>query len=148
MASAQAVPPQILRIIDANLNRVGEGLRVLEDLARLLLDDATLAQQLKTMRHELIRREWPLQQRLLQSRNSAGDVGADMEVAGEKPQKEIPALAVANARRVQQALRVIEELAKLPESSLDSNRFRQARFELYDIERTLVSKLYSRTVNE
>ena len=31
-----------LRIVDASLNRIGEGLRLLEDLARLLLNDATL----------------------------------------------------------------------------------------------------------
>ena len=38
---------QTLRIIDANLNRIGEGLRLLEDLARLLLNDVSLTQQLK-----------------------------------------------------------------------------------------------------
>lgn len=45
---------QALRIIDANLNRIGEGLRVLEDIARLVLDDAGLSQQLKDMRHEMV----------------------------------------------------------------------------------------------
>ena len=41
---------QILRIIDANLNRTAEGLRVLEDIARFVLDDAALSRQLKIMR--------------------------------------------------------------------------------------------------
>ncbi|GAH95000.1 unnamed protein product [marine sediment metagenome] len=50
MTSSEATSYQTLRIIDANLNRIGEGLRLLEDLARLLLNDATLTQQLKTMR--------------------------------------------------------------------------------------------------
>ncbi len=45
---------QALRIIDANLNRIGEGFRVLEDIARLVLDDAGLSQQLKDMRHEMV----------------------------------------------------------------------------------------------
>lgn len=140
----EGMPEKTLRIIDANLNRIGEGLRVLEDLARLLLDDVDLTQRLKTMRHELIRNELPLHQRLLQARDSSGDVGADMEVPGEKPQKELPAVAIANARRVQEALRVIEELSKLPGSSLDANKFKQARFELYDIERALVSRLLNK----
>ncbi|MBI2830729.1 MAG: hypothetical protein HYX79_00530 [Chloroflexi bacterium] len=135
------MPEKTLRIIDVNLNRAGEGLRVLEDLARLMLDDSALTQRLKTIRHELIKSEWPLYKKLLEARNSPGDVGADMEVPGEKQQKELHELAVANARRVQEALRVLEELAKLPGSGLDHNKFRQARFELYDIERTLVSKL-------
>ncbi len=54
MTSSEAIPRQTLRIIDANLNRIGEGLRLLEDLARLLLNDSTLTQQLKTMRHEIL----------------------------------------------------------------------------------------------
>jgi len=45
MPSPEATSGQTLRIIDANLNRIGEGLRLLEDIARLLLDDAALTQQ-------------------------------------------------------------------------------------------------------
>ena len=44
---------ETLRIIDANLNRAAEGLRVLEDIARLGLNDASLSERLKTLRHEL-----------------------------------------------------------------------------------------------
>ena len=47
-------PEPTLRIIDANLNRIGEGLRLLEDVARLILNDAALTQQLKTIRHEIL----------------------------------------------------------------------------------------------
>ncbi len=134
---------QTLRIIDASLNRVGEGLRFLEDIARLLLDDAMLTQQLKTMRHELIVRDSSFHRQLLQSRDSEGDVGRDTGVAGEAKKKELPALLVANARRVQEALRTLEELAKVPatELGLDSEKFKQARFELYAIERALMSRL-------
>jgi hypothetical protein len=44
-----------IRIVDENLNRLSEGLRVLEDLARMILDDASLTQQLKSLRHDLVR---------------------------------------------------------------------------------------------
>ena len=56
---------------------------------------------------------------------------------------EIPISAVANARRVQEALRVLEELAKIPDKipDLDPDKFKQARFNLYTIERILLSKL-------
>ena len=70
MASSESSSRQTLRIIDANLNRIGEGLRLLEDLARLLLNDATLSQQLKTMRHGLVTSDWSFNQKLLQSRDS------------------------------------------------------------------------------
>ena len=104
---------QTLRIIDANLNRTGEGLRLLEDIARLLLNDAALTQQLKTMRHELIRGDRLFHQQLLQSRNAEGDVGANIEVPGEEKERELPVVLVANAKRVQESLRTLEELAKV-----------------------------------
>jgi thiamine-phosphate pyrophosphorylase len=134
---------QTLRIIDANLNRTGEGLRILEDIARLLLNDAALTEQLKTMRHELIRSDSSFQQQLLQSRNAEGDVGANIEVPGEEKARELPVVLVANARRVQESLRTLEELAKVPGTTpeLDSDKFKQARFNLYTIERKLLSKL-------
>ena len=110
----EAKPNQTLRIIDANLNRIGEGLRVLEDLARLLLNDVELSRQLKNMRHEMVRGDWSLQQQFLQSRDSEGDVGINLKASGEDKQRELAETVVANARRVQEALRVIEELGILP----------------------------------
>jgi len=132
---------QTLRIVDANLNRIGEGLRVLEDIARLLLDDAGLSQQLKDMRHRMVKVGGALQQQLLQARNSAGDVGADLKVEGEDKQRDLPATVMANARRVQEAMRVMEELAKLPGVNLDGEKFKQARFKLYTIEKELLVRL-------
>ncbi len=143
MTSSEALSYQTLRIIDANLNRIGEGLRLLEDLARLLLNDATLTQQLKTMRHELVTSDWSFNQQLLQSRDSESDVGINIEAPEQAKQRELPIMVVANARRVQEALRTLEELAKIPDTTpkLDSEKFKQARFNLYAIERTLLSKL-------
>jgi len=143
MASSEAIPQPAWRVIDASLNRIGEGLRFLEDLARLVLNDSVLTQQLKNMRHELLRSDWLLQQQLLESRNAADDVGINIEAVGEEKQRELQILAVANARRVQESLRTIEELAKLPEAAtkLDSERFKQARFNLYSIEQELLSRL-------
>jgi len=141
MASSEA--NQTLRIIDANLNRIGEGLRLLEDLARLLLNDVTLTQQLKTMRHEIIRGGQSFHQQLLQARNSRDDVGINIEALGDEKQRELPTILVANARRVQESLRVMEELAKIPGTApeLDPEKFKQARFNLYTIEQALLSKL-------
>jgi len=145
MASPE-VSKQTLRLIDANLNRLGEGLRLLEDLARLQLNDVSLTQQLKTMRHELLRSDWAFNQQLLQARNSAGDVGIDIGVPGEEKQRELPVMVVANARRAQQSIRVLEELAKLPDTTLelDPVKFQKARFDLYTIEQNLLSKLLRR----
>jgi thiamine-phosphate pyrophosphorylase len=137
----EIVPSETLRVIDANLNRIGEGLRFLEELARLSLNDAVLTQQLKNMRHEMVKVDWQLQTQLLQARDSEHDVGIDMEVPGEEKQREIPAAIVANARRVQESLRVMEEIAKVPGLGLNPEKFQRARFALYTVEKTLLSKM-------
>lgn len=143
MVISEVTSQQTLRIIDASLNRVGEGLRLLEDIARLLLNDTVLTQQLKIMRHKLVVGDSSFHQQLLQSRNSESDVGIDIEVAGEEKEKDLPAVLVANARRVQEALRTLEELAKVPVTTptLDPEKFKRARFSLYTIERELMSRL-------
>jgi len=134
---------RVYRIVDAGMNRIGEGLRLLEDVARLLLGEAGVTEQLKVMRHELVRGNESLHRKLLESRDSTGDVGVDINVPGEDGQPDLPAIVVANARRVQEALRTLEELAKLPEVApqLDSERFKHARFLLYTIEQDLFGRL-------
>jgi thiamine-phosphate pyrophosphorylase len=136
------MPDQRQRIIDANLNRAGEGLHLLEEIARMMLNDAALTQQLKAIRHEILRGDLAFNQQLIQSRDSKSDVGFDIEV-GEDKQRELPTVVVANARRVQEALRILEEMAKVPGTTpeLDSDKFKQARFALYSIEQELLARL-------
>jgi thiamine-phosphate pyrophosphorylase len=142
MTPQETVSRQTLRIIDANLNRIGEGLRVLEELARLALNDTLLTQRLKNIRHSLLATGRSLQQQMLQARDAAGDVGAYLEVPGEERDGELTTTIVANARRVQEGLRVLEELAQ--QVSLNPDKFKQARFDLYDIEPALLSKTLRR----
>lgn len=137
----EKLPGSTLRIIDANLNRIGEGLRVLEEISRLVLNSGDLSQSLKNLRHGLVRVELTLEQQLIQARDAAGDVGKDLEVPGEARQKDLAAVVIANSRRVQESLRVMEEMAKLPETTLDSDRYKQARFSLYTIEKELLGRL-------
>jgi thiamine-phosphate pyrophosphorylase len=135
----ESIPVDTLRIIDANLNRIGEGLRVLEEMARMSLNDTSLTQQLKNMRHEIGQVDAELQPRLLRARDSEGDVGADMEVPGEERQRDMPSIIAANARRVQEALRVMEEIARTPGLNLDTEKYRRTRFSLYTVEKRLLS---------
>lgn len=140
MAPPEAIPQPTLRIIDANLNRIAEGLRFIEEVARLVLNDRALTQQLKTMRHNLLKSDWTLQQQLLEARDATDDVGTSIEVAGEEKQKGLPLLVVANARRVQESLRTMEEMAKLHDR-LEPDTFKQARFQVYSIEQELLARL-------
>jgi len=141
-------------MIDANLNRSSEGLRVLEDVARFLLNDAELCQRLKTLRHDLARETESLSIGLLSKRDSEHDVGNPYRIPQGKKEINMKTtslqglldLVTANAKRVEESLRVVEELAKLPEISpmLNSATFEQARFALYTLERDLISRISRR----
>jgi len=49
-------------------------------------------------------------------------------------------LFIANIRRSQEAMRVLEEMSKLERRAL-SGRFKKMRFELYSLEKTVIGKL-------
>jgi len=137
------MPLQTLRIIDANCNRIGEGLRFLEDVARFLLNDADLTRQLKTMRHNLVKSLNQFDMASISERNSTTDVGVGTEISH---QQDLISLVTANARRVEEALRVVEELSKLSDysSALHSKDFERARFNLYTLQQKLISRLTRR----
>jgi thiamine-phosphate pyrophosphorylase len=145
-------------MIDANLNRSSEGLRVLEDVARFLLNDAELSQRLKTLRHDLAQETKSLSLEFLSRRDSEHDVGHPYPVPpGEREfnmkttsLQGLLDLVTANAKRVEESLRVVEELAKLPELSsiLNSGSFEQTRFALYTLERDLISRISRRDKTE
>jgi thiamine-phosphate pyrophosphorylase len=148
------VPHQPLRMIDANLNRSSEGLRVLEDVARFLLNNAELGQRLKTLRHDLGQETKALRVGLLSQRDAEYDVGHLYHIPPREKKFNVKTtslqalldLVTANAKRVEESLRVIEELAKLPEinSKLNSTSFEQTRFALYTLERDLISQISRR----
>lgn len=129
------------RIIDANLNRLGEGLRLLEDVARFKLNDEAAYQKLRQLRLELLEIPSPYRLKLLSARDSSSDIGADLEGEGDKMRESLTDLISANANRVEQALRVLEETARLPEYRfLEHIRFKKARFSLYAIEKNMTAR--------
>src|SRR3990170_87894 len=78
--------------------------------------------------------------KLLSARETSGDVGADLEGVGDRMRSDLIGLISANAQRVQQALRVLEETAKLPANRLlEHTKFKKARFSIYNLEKKLIS---------
>jgi thiamine-phosphate pyrophosphorylase len=138
------VSRQLLRIIDANLNRSSEGLRLLGDIGGDILNDAQIRQQLNGMRCRLAQSAWLLGVGLLSQRDREHAIGGEVEVALER--HNIADVVRINAKMVQESLRVIEELARLPDISatLDSGDFEEARVALYSVERRLVSTILRR----
>ncbi|MBI4333961.1 MAG: hypothetical protein HY673_22085 [Chloroflexi bacterium] len=140
--SKQAVPA-VWRAIDANLNRASEGLRLLEDIARFTLNDSELCRKLKAARHYLARAAIPWQEELLTSRDAAGDIGREAEFEESPHREDLISLVRSNSKRVQEALRTLEELAKLPGlgAAFDWTKLKEHRFAAYDLEKELVQKL-------
>ncbi len=132
---------QIGRILDANLNRAREGLRVAEEIARMILEDETLQKKIKHLRHQLSLLEKRITlPPLLRHRSTQNDPGARHTSPQEKQREDVMALARANLRRCQEACRVLEEFSKL-EMPAVSPRFKALRFEAYGLEQELVDRL-------
>ncbi|MCH2135355.1 MAG: thiamine phosphate synthase [Phycisphaerales bacterium] len=103
------------RLVDACRNRVAEGLRTIEDLARFVLDDAGSTRDLKRLRHDLrdiIASGWS-EARLLAARDVAGDTGKDAQTSQEFERANAAQMATAAAGRVREGLRSLEEAAKV-----------------------------------
>ncbi|MEO0539586.1 MAG: thiamine phosphate synthase [Cyanobacteria bacterium P01_A01_bin.105] len=112
-ANAASLPPsqQVLyRILDANLDRAREGLRILEEWGRFGLEDADLTAQFKHMRQTL--GHWHRTEFRL-ARNTPDDPGTALTHPQEAQRDSITTLLQANFSRVQEALRALEEYGKL-----------------------------------
>ncbi len=134
---------KIYRIIDVNLNRATEGLRVIEDAIRFILNDAHLWEEIRNIRHSLVKTARESSSfdfhKLIISRDSQGDVGANFK---EEERKGIENLVRANFRRVEEAERSLEEFSKLITPSL-SEKFKKIRFQTYSLEKIVEEKLYN-----
>jgi len=104
--------PSPLRILDVNANRAREALRVMEDAARFLLNDAPLSGDLKQLRHDLAHALAGIPE-LAAHRDTPGDVGTAISTPAEATRADAPAVVTAAGKRLAEALRSIEEYAKL-----------------------------------
>ncbi|MCL1971528.1 MAG: thiamine-phosphate pyrophosphorylase [Endomicrobia bacterium] len=125
-----------LRIIDANLNRCREGLRVVEDSLRYVLNDGTLYKKARNIRHntdKILRKNYTS---LIKERDSVKDSGREMP---ETSNKKFPSVIIANFKRAQESLRVLEEYSKaiFPQSS---TFFKKQRYAAYNLEKSVYLK--------
>ena len=133
---------QALRVLDANVDRCQEGLRALEDVARFMLNDGSLAGRFRDLRHHIAHAVSPLDSAMLGARRADEDVGSEPGLP-EEDRQGVEQLVRANAKRVEEALRVLEEFARLREmpAQLDLQSFKHARFAVYELEQRLVRSL-------
>lgn len=133
----------LLRLIDANANRAREGLRVLEDIARFALDDAELSRACKEARHAVTGHVAAIADPLqaVAARDTPGDVGTSIVTVGEGSRESMAAIADAAAGRVGEALRVIEEAAKMSGMSDAASGVEAVRYRVYDVHKRIMLML-------
>jgi thiamine-phosphate pyrophosphorylase len=122
---------KIYRVIDVNFNRAREGLRVIEDTMRFIFEDEKFSNELRNLRHKLsnvIRKIYP---NIIQSRDCENDFGKENR---EKRYRSIDNIVIANCKRVQESLRVLEEYSRLISTSAN-REFKNIRFKIYIFEK-------------
>jgi thiamine-phosphate pyrophosphorylase len=131
------------RILDASANRAGEGLRVVEDYVRFVLDDPALCRRIKEARHRLgvAIRGLDLEA-LVAARDTRGDVGTHIMTVTEQTRENPRAVLSANFRRTAEALRTLEEYGKLIDPWL-AGRFEVLRYDVYTLEKLTLTAVQS-----
>jgi thiamine-phosphate pyrophosphorylase len=124
--------PKMWRLLDANANRAREGLRVVEDTARFVLEKAEAAAAIRTLRDELMRVHY---KDLIGNRDVEHDPGRINET---KPNPGgIPAILAANFKRSSEALRVVEEYSRVIAPAAVRS-VQSIRFQVYQWEKRLL----------
>lgn len=129
----------VRRILDANGNRAREAARVMEEAARFLIDDQSLASACKIFRHDLslaLKATGPLST----FRDTKGDVGTKITTATERVRRNAAEVVSAAAKRLAEALRSCEEYGKLVDARIGS-RFEKLRYRAYTLEAKLLMLL-------
>lgn len=114
---------RIYRVIDANLNRFKEGLRVVEDIRRYVFDDKTLALKIKNLRHQVKIDS----AKFIKFRDSNNDV-LKSSLKNELDRANLRDIEIANIKRAQESARVLEECFKLIDTA-KSEIFKSIRYD-------------------
>jgi thiamine-phosphate pyrophosphorylase len=134
--SMEGFPDWAYRVVDANINRAMEGLRVVEEFLRFGLNNEEQSLKIAQIRHglpEIINHSPVDKSRMLKARNIKGDVGKERKDSGRV---DISDILIANFRRIEEALRVLEEFMKIIDLET-SNKIREQRFLVYDLEKEM-----------
>ena len=130
---SNSLSPELFRVIDANINRLKEGIRVVEDILRYKDNNKELSSKLKSLRHKA---QIQATQELLKNRDSVNDV-LRLSTKSEQKRSSLEDILTANFKRAQESARVLEELYKL-ENIKQSENFKTIRYELYNIEKEVM----------
>lgn len=129
------------RIIDANLNRLKEGLRVCEEIVRFILNSHSLTAEFKRIRHKIdgISNGLPSKRLLVGERDSLNDTGKGIYI-NELKRKDYRDIFFANIQRAKESARVLEEFSKLFNKNIAVD-FKKIRYHIYEIEKKSAQRI-------
>lgn len=132
---------KIYRIIDANINRAKEGLRVCEEIARFILNNKEITAQLKSARHKIDNAAGALPKTidLIRHRNIRADAGKNINT-GELNRNNLSDIYFANMQRAKESIRALEEFSKLINTKA-AVEFKKIRYFIYEIEKKAAKKV-------
>ncbi len=133
----------IMRIIDANFNRVREALRVIEDILRFYDANRHLASIIREFRHSFT------MSYISYFGRYAGifrDVRADTgKTNPPSPAENIREILVRNFFRIEEGLRCIEECSRISNPK-STKCWQKLRFSIYEIEQKVMAEIPDRTI--
>lgn len=119
-----STPNAPYQVIDANINRISEGLRVIEEYFRFLAQDKERTETIVKLRREISHSNPSIANCL-----AIRDIEKDMRAFEPVPKrKSITETLIANFKRVQEAGRVMEEYT-------GDMRYNRLRYEMYMLEK-------------
>jgi hypothetical protein len=127
-------------IIDANINRAKEGLRVCEDVSRFVLASRHLSAKIKSIRHGIdscASAVYPDPDTLILSRDSERDAGRRIKNKNEFSRSSLRDILASNFKRAEESLRVLEEMAKLADRAA-AGKFKELRYRTYEAEKAVM----------
>ena len=128
----------VYRIIDANFNRAREAARVMEEFCRFSLNCRLLSSRAKQIRHQLCATIEKLDiNKLVVSRDAAGDVGKTVRVEGQLKRTNLRDCFIAAAKRLTEALRALAETTQIIDPTAAAI-FEKLRFEVYTLEKDAI----------
>ena len=137
------------RIADVNLNRLNESLKFIEDVIRFSLENKVLLIRIRKIRNEFLRIKKDISLAdIINSRQSSHDLGraAKFDIQTKKTSED---LIIANLTRAKESARIIEEILKSINLKI-SNRMKEIRFQLYDLEKYIIGclkKIFNPRIN-
>lgn len=134
----------LYRVIDANINRLKEGLRVCEEITRFILDSKALTAELKKIRHQVdpLAAAFRRNPEMLAQRNSLKDVGLKIHSRSELKRRDFADVFAANIQRAKESIRVLEEFSKLDDVNIALG-WRKIRYDVYEFEKKVAKRLSS-----